>query len=150
MTVVSALAGDALSATIVVYGEKENRPMISQAEEVLARVKLALDMLPHVLDVPITDAEIVEVAEQAPPGPQLHSAFVAREFVLEHQAWLLLGDSGTAEAALRPLAQSHGCTLHFTGATFVFVKQRDSAAPAETARPAESAVVAMSPAKRKV
>src|SRR4051812_2688275 len=103
--------------------------MITETEEVLARVKLALDMLPHVIDVPITDTEIVEVAEHGPPGAALHSAFVAREFILEQQAWRPLGDSGTAEAALRPLAQSHGCSLHFTRATFVFVKQPESEAP---------------------
>jgi hypothetical protein len=109
--------------------------MIAEADEVLARVEIALAMLPHVIDVPITDSEIVEIAEHAPPGSQLHSAFVAREFILERQAWLALGDRTTAEAALRPLAQSHGCQLNFAGEAFVFFKERQSEAIAAIAGP---------------
>jgi hypothetical protein len=67
------------------------RVVITAAEEVVTRVKIALAMLPHVIDVPITDSEIVEVAEHAPPSPRLHSAFVAREFILERQAWIPAG-----------------------------------------------------------
>jgi hypothetical protein len=100
--------------------------MITEADEVLARVDIALAMLPHVIDVPITDSEIVETAERAPPGPQFHSAFVAREFILERQAWNALGERITAEAALQPLAQSHGCQLSFADEAFVFFKDRKS------------------------
>ena len=109
--------------------------MITEADEVLARVEIALAMLPHVIDVPITDSEIVEIAEQAPPGSQLHSAFVAREFILERQAWMALGEKMTAEAALRPLAQSHGCQLNFADVAFVFFKERRSEAIAAIAGP---------------
>ena len=65
--------------------------MITETDEVLARVKIALGMLPYVLDVPMTDSELVEIAEHAPAGAQLHSAFVAREFILERQAWISAG-----------------------------------------------------------
>jgi len=81
--------------------------MITEAEEVLARVKLALDMLPHVLDVPITDAEIVEVAEHAPPGPQLHSAFVAREFISGVACARRQRNGRGSAAAARPIARLH-------------------------------------------
>jgi hypothetical protein len=109
--------------------------MITEADEVIARVEIALGMLPHVIDVPITDSEIVEIAEQAPPGSHLHSAFVAREFILERQAWIALGDKTTAEAALRSLAQLHGCQLNFAGEAFVFFKERKSEAIAAIAAP---------------
>ena len=100
--------------------------MITEAEEVLARVEIALGMLPHVIDVPITDTEIVEMAEHAPQSPKLHSAFVAREFILERQAWVALGEKMTAATALQPLAQTHGCHLNFAGEAFVFFKERKS------------------------
>jgi hypothetical protein len=113
--------------------------MIMEAEEVLNWVKIALQMLPHVIDVPITDDEIVEVAEQAPPGPQLHSAFVAREFILERMVWIALGDQMVAEAALASLARANGCQVYFAEESFVFLKQREAELPLAITRPAESA-----------
>lgn len=109
--------------------------MITEADEVLARVEIALGMLPHVIDVPITDSEIVEVAEHAPPSPRLHSAFVAREFILERHAWIALGEKMAAATALQPLAQSHGCQLNFADEAFVFSKERKSEAIAAVAGP---------------
>ncbi|HJU12029.1 MAG TPA: hypothetical protein VJ728_14185 [Candidatus Binataceae bacterium] len=97
--------------------------MISQADEVLARVKIAVEMLPYIVDVPITDDELVEAAEQAPPASTPHSAFVAREFILERQSWLPLGNRTQAEAVLRPLAQTHGCELRLDDDAFVFFKR---------------------------
>lgn len=109
--------------------------MITEADEVLARVEIALGMLPHVIDVPITDSEIVEVAEHA-LSPRLHSAFVAREFILERQAWIALGEKMAAATVLQPLAQSHGCQLNFADEAFVFFKERKSEAIAAVAAPA--------------